>query len=83
MTARPVRIPPHRVAPERRKIVEDEILKMEKDGTIRFCVEYSKLNGVTTKTHTNYQESMISQMSFEEQNTSVVLTSLVATGRLK
>ncbi len=30
----PLRIPPCRVAPGRRKIVEDEILKMEKDGTI-------------------------------------------------
>ncbi len=34
MTGRPVRIPPLRVAPGRRKIVEDEILKMEKEGMI-------------------------------------------------
>ncbi len=33
-TCRPLRIPPHRIAPGRRKIVEDEILKMEKEGTI-------------------------------------------------
>ncbi len=31
---RPVRIPPHRVAPGRRKIAEDEIQKMEKEGMI-------------------------------------------------
>ncbi len=31
---RPVRIPPCRVTPGRRKIVEDEILKIEKEGTI-------------------------------------------------
>ncbi len=69
-TGRPVRIPPCRVAPGRRKIVEDEIQKMEKegtiikssspwcspsvlvrkkDGTIRFCVDYCKLNDVTHK----------------------------------
>ncbi len=34
MTGRPVRIPPYRVAVGRSKIVEDEILKMEKEGTI-------------------------------------------------
>ncbi len=34
MTGRPMRIPPLRVAPVRRKIIEDEILKMEKEGTI-------------------------------------------------
>ncbi len=34
MTGRPMRIPSHRVALGRRKIVEDEILKMEKEGTI-------------------------------------------------
>ncbi len=34
MTGRPVRIPPCRVAPGQRKIVEDEIQKMEKEGTI-------------------------------------------------
>ncbi len=33
-TDRPMRIPPHRVARWWRKIVEDEILKMEKEGTI-------------------------------------------------
>ncbi len=32
MTGRPVRIPPCRVAHRRRKIIEDEILKMEKEG---------------------------------------------------
>ncbi len=70
MTGRPVRIPPCRVALGQRKIVEDEILKMEKEGTItkrtgtwcfpivlvrkkdgiiRFCVDYRKLNDVTHK----------------------------------
>ncbi len=34
MTDRPVRIPPHRVVPGQRKIVKDDILKMEKEGTI-------------------------------------------------
>ncbi len=34
MTGRPVWIPPCMVAQGRRKIVEDEILKMEKEGTI-------------------------------------------------
>ncbi len=29
-----MKIPPRRIAPGRRKIVEDEILKMEKEGTI-------------------------------------------------
>ncbi len=69
-SGRPVRIPPHRIAPVRRKIMEDEILKMEmegtiqrstspwcspivlvgkKDGTIRFCVDYHKLNDATHK----------------------------------
>ncbi len=33
-TGRPVRIQPRRIAPGRRKIAEDEILKMENDGTI-------------------------------------------------
>ncbi len=33
-SGRPVGIPPRRVAPGRRKIVEEEILKMEKEGTI-------------------------------------------------
>ncbi len=33
-TGRPVKIPSHRVAPGRSKIVEDEIQKMEKEGTI-------------------------------------------------
>ncbi len=70
MNGRPVRIPPCRVALGRRKIVENRILKIEKegtitkssgpwcspivlvrkkDGTIRFCVDYSKLNDVTHK----------------------------------
>ncbi len=70
MTGIPVRIPPRRVALGQRKIIEDEILKMEKegtitkssgpwcspivlvrrkDGTIRFCVDYRKLNDVTHK----------------------------------
>ncbi len=65
-----MRIPALRVAPGRRKIIEDKILKMEKegtitkssgpwfspivlvtkkDGTIRFCVDYRKLNDVTHK----------------------------------
>ncbi len=65
-----MRIPPRRVALERRKIVEDKIQKMEKEGTIikssspwcspivlvikkdstiRFCVDYCKLNNVTHK----------------------------------
>ncbi len=69
-TGKPVRIQPHRVAPGRRKIVEEDILKMEqedtitkssgpwcfpiilvrkKDGTIRFCVNYRKLNDVNHK----------------------------------
>ncbi len=34
MTGRPVRIPPCRVALGRRKIIENEILKMEKEGLI-------------------------------------------------
>ncbi len=34
-TGHPVRIPPHRIPPGRRKIVEDEILKMEKEGNIQ------------------------------------------------
>ncbi len=34
MTGRPMRIPPHRVAPGRRKIVGDDIQKKEKEGTI-------------------------------------------------
>ncbi len=34
-SGRPVRIPPRRIAPEQRKIIEDEILKMEKEGTIQ------------------------------------------------
>ncbi len=34
MTVRPVRISPLRVAPGQRKIVEDKILKIEKEGTI-------------------------------------------------
>ncbi len=33
-TGRSVRIPPRRVAPGRRKIIEDDILKMEKESTI-------------------------------------------------
>ncbi len=33
-TGRPMRIQPHRIAPGRRKIVEDEILKMETGGMI-------------------------------------------------
>ncbi len=33
-SGRPVRIPPRRVAPRRRKIVEDKIFKMEKEETI-------------------------------------------------
>ncbi len=70
MTGRPMRIPPPRVALGRRKIVEDDILKMEKegairnstdpwcspivlarkkDGTIPFCVDYSKLNDASNK----------------------------------
>ncbi len=70
MTVRPVRIPPHRVATGKRKIVEDKILKMEKevtitksngpwcfpiilvrkkDGTVRFCADYHKLNYATHK----------------------------------
>ncbi len=69
-SGRPVRIPPHRIAPGQRKIVEDGILKMEKEGTIkrsvspwyssiilvrkkdctiRFCVDYRKLNDATYK----------------------------------
>ncbi len=67
-SGRPVRIPPNRIAPGQRKIMEDEILKMEKertikrsvspwyssiilvtkkDCTIRFCVDYRKLNDAT------------------------------------
>ncbi len=63
-----MRIPLYRVALGRRKIIEDEIQKMEKegtitkssgpccypivlvrkkDGTIRFCMDYPKLNDVT------------------------------------
>ncbi len=54
MTGRPVRIPPRKVAPGRRKIVEDEILKMELErtitkSTIHFCVDYRKLNNATHK----------------------------------
>ncbi len=70
MTGRPVRIPPRKVATARRKIIEDDIQKMEKEGTIvkssgpwcspivpvkkkddtiRFCVDYRKLNDVTHK----------------------------------
>ncbi len=33
-TGRPVKIPPHRIVPGRRKIVKDEILKMVKEGMI-------------------------------------------------
>ncbi len=68
ITGRPVRIPPCRIPPGLRKIIEDEMLEMEKecniqmssgpwcspiilvrkkDGTIRFCVDYSKLNDAT------------------------------------
>ncbi len=35
-SVRPVRIPCQRVAPGQRKIIEDEILKMEKEGTIQW-----------------------------------------------
>ncbi len=70
MTGRPVRIPPRRVAQGRRKIIEDDIQKMEKertiikssspwcspiilvrkkDGSIRFCVDYRKINNATHK----------------------------------
>ncbi len=34
-TGRPVRITPHRIAPITRKILENEILKMEKEGTVQ------------------------------------------------
>ncbi len=34
-SGRPVRIPPLRIAPGPRKIIEDEILKMEKEETIQ------------------------------------------------
>ncbi len=37
ITGRPIRIPPHRTAPWRGKIVVDEIQKMEKEGTITEC----------------------------------------------
>ncbi len=98
-TGRPVRIPPCRIAQGRRKIMEDEIQKMEKegkiikssgpwcspivlvrkkDGTIHFCVNYHKLNDVTHK-----ESIPITEKPFEEQNTSVVLTTLVGTGRLR
>ncbi len=30
-SGKPVRIPPHRIAPGRRKVMEDEIIKMEKE----------------------------------------------------
>ncbi len=34
-SGRPGRLPPHRIAPGQRKIGEDEILKMQKEGTIQ------------------------------------------------
>ncbi len=33
-TCQPVRIPPHRIVPGRRKIIEDEIPKIKQEGTI-------------------------------------------------
>ncbi len=36
-TDKPVRIPPYRIAPGRRKIIEYEILKIEKEGNIQKC----------------------------------------------